>query len=143
MDRKTFIRNTGCACVGLMAGSAVVSLLQGCAAIPVCKAVVEEGKICVPLSEWPAEEHTRIVRAPQLEYDLLVVRKADGSYRALEMKCTHADNRLSANPKGLVCTLHGSTFGLEGEVTNGPAIAPLKTFPVYQEQNNLYIQVKS
>lgn len=50
-----------------------------------------------------------------------------GGLRALSATCTHlgCTVRQDAATGGFVCPCHGSRFGPEGEVTGGPAAAPL------------------
>jgi Rieske Fe-S protein len=64
---------------------------------------------------------------------VLLGRDAKGLY-AMTSTCTHegcdmiADGRVSGN--GVVCSCHGSTFDLNGNVTHGPATEPLAHFEV-------------
>ena len=130
------------ACLGLLAVTSGVSLLAGCASVPEFQATVNDNTIAVPLASFAADEKVKLVRAKQLPYDILLVRGEDKTHRALEMRCTHANNILSATPNGLHCNFHGSTFNLRGEVTNGPAMKPLKNFRTTEENNLITIYLK-
>ena len=44
------------------------------------------------------------------------------------MRCTHADYNLSFDGTGFSCSLHGSHFDEQGEVTKGPAEKKLTRF---------------
>lgn len=125
---------------GLAVAAGAASWLAGCAVAKqsVYKAQVQQKKIAVPLSLF-AEKNIQVVEAPGWEYNLLVVKEKDQSYKALLMKCTHQGFRLTADKSGLHCNLHGSTFDLEGRVTNGPAAHALTSFPVTQEKDFLLI----
>ncbi|MBC7425581.1 MAG: Rieske 2Fe-2S domain-containing protein, partial [Bacteroidia bacterium] len=58
---------------------------------------------------------------------------------ALVMKCTHQDWNLIVNPKGFNCSLHGSSFALDGSVTTGPPTDPLKKLTTTIKENQLII----
>ena len=58
---------------------------------------------------------------------LAVYRRADGAVSRRSAVCTHAGCIVHWNPLELCwdCPCHGSQFGAEGEVLNGPAVCPL------------------
>jgi cytochrome b6-f complex iron-sulfur subunit len=60
----------------------------------------------------------------------LIVRTAEATFVALSAICTHAGCTVSyaAGSRDVVCPCHGSTFELDGSVTNGPAQSPLDVF---------------
>jgi nitrite reductase/ring-hydroxylating ferredoxin subunit len=66
---------------------------------------------------------------------VIVGRDADGLY-AMTAMCTHLQCDMSQDGNGaleggeLECTCHGATYDLEGEVTGGPANAPLEHYAV-------------
>ena len=64
------------------------------------------------------------------------------SYTALWMKCTHQGTELHAFGDRLQCPAHGSEFKKNGEVQNGPAADPLRTFPVVVADNALKINLR-
>jgi cytochrome b6-f complex iron-sulfur subunit len=61
-----------------------------------------------------------------------VLRDPNNSERliAVNPKCTHqgCDVKWAAGQKRYECPCHGSTFGAEGEVLNGPATKPLAAY---------------
>lgn len=65
--------------------------------------------------------------------DVVVAHTADGFYALADM-CTHAEARLSQGRLKrcrIVCPLHGASFDLrDGRVLKGPAIAPVRCYPV-------------
>ncbi len=63
-----------------------------------------------------------------MEFDILLVKKSDGTYNALYMQCTHQSQPLTASKTGLFCSSHGSGFDLDGNVTIEPATRPLRKF---------------
>ena len=74
-----------------------------------------------------------------MDYDILLVKKTDGTYNALYMQCSHESQSLTANKSGLFCPSHGSAFDLEGNVTQQPAIKPLRKFKTSIENNSIKI----
>lgn len=97
--------------------------------------------LTVPASSF-GEGKLLVVRAPGLDFDVLLVKKADNNYTALLMKCTHQDNPLTATSSGLFCPSHGSSFDLEGRVTKEPALAPLRKYNTTITDNNITIHLK-
>lgn len=60
----------------------------------------------------------------------LIVRTDETTFIALSAICTHAGCTVhyAAGSRDVVCPCHGSTFELDGTVTNGPAQSPLDVF---------------
>lgn len=96
----------------------------------------------VPLSSFTEKNKMVIVRSGELEFDILVVKSAN-AYHALQMKCSHQDNPLTANASGLFCSAHGSTFDLEGNVTKEPALKPLKKYKTEWNASSVLIHTRS
>lgn len=138
-NRKDFLVAAGKAgCAMLMAGVAS-SVMQSCSAAKVYTTTADsQGHVMLPVSAF-TESSVRIVRVEKLAYDILVVKKSEEEYKALLMRCSHQDWALTANPRGLSCSLHGSTFDLDGKVTNGPASDPIKTLHVNKQNDQLII----
>lgn len=137
--RRNFIKTTCTACFGIAASAA---FLESCAPLPVYKTTVLNDKIDIPQTTFLAGETSKIIRAEQLEFDILLVNNGNGNYTALLMKCTHMDNSLVLNKTGLSCNLHGSRFNLEGDVTNGPATIGLQHFKTIASDNQITILLK-
>jgi nitrite reductase/ring-hydroxylating ferredoxin subunit len=129
------------ACAGSALGLTALSL-TGCGSLPLVKATQQNGGLAIPSSAF-AEATQVIVRHPKLSYDLLVVKRADGTHQALYLRCTHEDQPLSATAKGLHCTAHGSRFALDGTVTAGPATRPLLSYPVTNDGEFLTIRTNT
>jgi Rieske Fe-S protein len=63
--------------------------------------------------------------------ELIVTQPAPGTFTGLSAECTHAGcvvNRVEG--AALVCPCHGSRYGLDGSVQQGPAERALKSRPV-------------
>lgn len=139
--RRTFIKKSCTACVGLLAATSLASLLNSCASLPVYSTMVENNVIRVPLESIGPEEKMKIVRSKSLAYDVLLIIKDDKMHKSFLMKCTHQDNVLVANSNGLTCNLHGSTFNLNGKATKGPATRPLISLQTTEENNFIIINL--
>jgi Rieske Fe-S protein len=137
-SRKDFLNVSGKISCSLLLSGAVMSGLESCSGIKALTVKPEDGKIKLPLTAF-AESNMSILRVEGLQYDMMVAKKADQTYSAVLMRCTHQDWNLTANNKGLFCGLHGSSFDVDGHVTNGPATEALQTFKVEQKENYLLI----
>lgn len=127
-NRRAFIKQSCGMCLGAIGLGLLASQLSSCAPLPVYKTSAEKNLLTVPLSSFTDKATMLIVRNPNQEYDILLVKRSDGTYNALQMKCTHQDNPLTASQSGLFCSSHGSSFNLNGDVTKEPAISPLKKY---------------
>ncbi len=76
----------------------------------------------------------------------LAVARVNGKVYALHNLCTHQACPLSSGKiknGGLHCLCHGSVFDpATGEPTNPPATRPVKTYPVREADDVIYIAVK-
>lgn len=106
--------------------------------LPVMKVESTKGLIKVPFSAFTEKNNAVIVRNSQLEFDILLV-KSGNTFNALQMKCSHQDNPLTANASGLFCSAHGSTFDLQGNVTKEPALQPLKKYKTELTESTIII----
>lgn len=60
-----------------------------------------------------------------------VYRAEDGTARAVSARCTHLGCLVAFNPaeRTWECPCHGSRFGVDGAVLEGPAVRPLEEIP--------------
>jgi cytochrome b6-f complex iron-sulfur subunit len=65
---------------------------------------------------------------------VIVAKTVAGSYVALAAACTHQGTTVEfqSGANGFYCPTHGSRFGTNGMVLNGPASAPLRAYTVVQ-----------
>jgi len=137
IDRRQFIKTSCTACLGAL----ISSQLTSCApAFPVYKTKFEKGTVNVPLTSF-ATSNLVIVRDMQMDFDILVVKKAETDYQSIYMKCSHQSNPLTATSTGLFCSAHGSSFDLDGNVRTQPASAPLQKFKTDLNENFITITV--
>ncbi|MCW3084371.1 MAG: Rieske (2Fe-2S) protein [Bacteroidetes bacterium] len=130
-------------CVGLVGLGALATQLSSCAPLPVLKGESKDGIITVPIISFTEKSNVMIVRNAQLDFDIALVKNSDSDYTALLMKCTHQDNPLSLTKNGLYCASHGSAFDLKGNVTQEPALTPLKKFTTEITNSSILINTKS
>ncbi|OKS87578.1 hypothetical protein RG47T_3039 [Mucilaginibacter polytrichastri] len=114
------------------AGVAIGSLAS-CSTLPVYQTAISNQTVTVPASLFE-KSNLQIIQPKNLYYNIALKKENDGSYTALLLRCTHADNQLITTGNGYKCTLHGSAFNQEGQVTIGPAEKPLHKYPT--EINN-------
>ncbi|MBS1916243.1 MAG: Rieske (2Fe-2S) protein [Bacteroidetes bacterium] len=143
MQRRKFLKSSCNLCM-LAASGYLFSELAACspAAYHVFKTEIVNNHVEIPLTEF-AQSSLQFVRPNGWYYDIAVQKKADNSYEALLLQCTHQSNQLVPNGNGYTCSLHGSQFNKDGDVTKGPAEKPLKHYPVTVNQDKLSIQLKS
>ena len=85
----------------------------------------ESGRVAAPGS-------TLRITTPDGSTRIFLVRGQDGKLLALSMACSHwgSDVNYEAAKNQLVCPSHGSRFGLDGSVLEGPAGDPLDRYKV-------------
>ncbi|MFZ1688671.1 MAG: Rieske (2Fe-2S) protein [Flavobacteriales bacterium] len=133
MDRRKFILDSCRACAALAAIPAIATL-EGCGGAKALMLEPPEGSntLDVPTSNFAKSSYV-VVKTKKVGDDLLVAKQPDGSYKALVKRCTHKGGPLSVDGSDLKCSWHGSRFSMSGAVVNGPAAAPLKTYPATLE----------
>jgi Rieske Fe-S protein len=73
--------------------------------------------------------------------DVVVTQPSAGSFVGLSSACTHAGCKVANVSGGTInCACHGSKFGLDGSVVNGPATRPLAAKPVRVQGDSIVPQ---
>ena len=137
MERRDFLIK---GCVLCFGGGMLTSLLESCTSMPIYKAESHNRKLSIPLDKF-GENNFLIVRTPELNYDIAVIRNQESEYRSFVMVCTHADNQVNFNGKEFSCSLHGSLFNSHGEVLRGPAERSLVSLVTHKEENFIIIKL--
>lgn len=143
MQRKKFIRTCGLACLG---ATSIGALLQSCIPTKNITVTIEGDQLVIPKSDFTKKDGYYdyiVVNNSRLQFPIAIFRFATDEYSALLLQCTHQGNELNAYGDKLVCSAHGSEFDNKGNVTNGPATDPLRSFPIQIENNNILISLKS
>lgn len=68
-------------------------------------------------------------------YPVLISRGAGTQFFAFSGRCTHQGCVLP--PFGDACPCHGSSFNIDGTVSNGPATSPLAKYTIFFDGNDL------
>jgi Rieske Fe-S protein len=118
-------------------GTALISMLDSCTALPLYKTISENRKIKIPVSQFEKSDFL-IARPTDYNYDIAVIKNGN-SYLSLVMQCTHADNSLRFNGNEFYCNLHGSVFNKTGEVEKGPAEKRLISLKTEVQENELLV----
>jgi Rieske Fe-S protein len=126
MDRRSFVKQSCTMCLAVGAGMAIGSL-SSCATLPVYKTTMANNRVSVPVSIF-AQSDFQIIQPKDFYYNIGLRKESNGTYTALLLRCTHADNQLTPTGNGFKCNLHGSAFNKEGQVTQGPAEQSLKKY---------------
>ena len=75
--------------------------------------------------------------------ELIFIRSSEKEIKVLDSVCTHKHCTVGYDPekKLVVCPCHGSTFGLDGEVLEGPAEKPLKAFEAELDEDRIVFTI--
>lgn len=147
MNRKTFIKTCGIACLG---SAAMTTFLQSCGISKTINGTLKNSDLFIALSDFETKVANEIqfkkyviVNNDALKFPICVYRHDAKNYSALWMQCTHQGAELQVYGDKLQCPAHGSEFNNKGEVTNSPANKNLRTFPVTVINNQLQISLKA
>lgn len=127
MDRRNFLKQSCSLCLAGSSGMLIGSLASCAAVLPVYKTTMANNKVAVPISLFTNLDF-QLIQPKGLYYNIGLKKEKNGSYTALLLRCTHADNQLTTAGNSFKCSLHGSTFDNEGQVIEGPAVRPLKRY---------------
>ncbi|MEO7311685.1 MAG: Rieske (2Fe-2S) protein [Chitinophagaceae bacterium] len=146
MNRKKFI-STGC--ISCMGGGLMLSLLETCSSTKITNGKIAGSDMLVTIADFEITKGGKrkykkylVVENQILQHPICVFRFDEKNYEALLMKCPHQGAELQVFGDKLQCPAHGSEFNNRGKVENGPANAPLRTFPIIIENNELKISLK-
>ncbi len=141
MNRKQFMASCGLCVMGLPV------LLTGCAGTTYLSVPIDGDSLVVSSQSFASTSDPSknlryvVVHNDQLEYPICLYRFSDNNYTALLMRCTHQGTELQVFGDRLQCPAHGSEFNNQGEVQNGPADKPLRTFPVTVSGDQIKIRL--
>ncbi len=145
MNRREFVTRS---CVACLSTGTLSAMLTGCAPTRYSTGTLEANGLTIPKSEFAVLKKdiatTRqfiIVSHDKLEFPIYVFRISDSEYSALWMKCTHQGSELQASGDHLYCPSHGSEFDKNGKVAHGPAEKNLRSFPVTDRGDTLFIDM--
>jgi Rieske Fe-S protein len=140
MERKEFIRTSCNACLLMAAGYFLPSLTSCSPKYAVFKTDIVDKKVVMPITMFQ-QSAIQFVRPKGWYFDIAVEKKDEKNYLALLMQCTHQENQLTPTGNGFYCSLHGSRYDINGNVTKGPAEHRLERYKTHVENNNLIIEI--
>lgn len=139
MQRRNFIGN-----LAKGAGTLIVlpTLITACEEDPIGDPNGNNGDMLV-LDLTEAQNSALLSAGGFIIRDNIIVINSGGNYIALSSVCTHSACQVtySATNNNLPCPCHGSLFSISGSVLNGPADAPLETYPVTENGDVLEINL--
>jgi Rieske Fe-S protein len=137
MKRRGFIKNSCTICLAA-ATAGIMQALESCSPLELYRTEAIDKKINVPLSEFNAKEFL-ITRIRGEEYDLAIMKKNNGQFDAFQLRCTHADTALIYSGASFTCSMHGSIFDKNGNVTKGPAEQKLRSYRTEINKDTLIV----
>lgn len=142
MERRMFLKKACGVCV-LASTGILVNALQSCN-MPknLVKVEKKDGKLALDENLFLTNT-TILLRTNSWDYDIAVSKCVDGSFVAVEMKCSHYAESLSQTGRGFVCDAHGSVFDTQGKVQKGPAQRNLQQFRVGRENNQIVVHLSN
>jgi Rieske Fe-S protein len=127
--------------VGVLSGCGPVGGGQGTGVLsPHCSA-----QMCLDLTQSANAPLQTVGGALQISSPsgdvVILVRTSQSEVAALSAVCTHAGCLVSFDTQAndLACPCHGSRFGLDGSVVQGPASAPLRRYSATLAGNQVTI----
>lgn len=81
-----------------------------------------------------------LVERPEALLNVWVLHLMNGCFTAVWRVCTHGACDVEARAHELYCPCHGSRFGLDGAVLQGPATRALKAFKVVRQGDALVLE---
>jgi Rieske Fe-S protein len=126
MQRRDFLKGTCRICLLGSAGAAVIQLASCSPSFGqnIIKSEIADNKITIPIALFNTNTF-QLISPKKYPYEIALQKEADGTYKALLLKCTHYENQLQPTGNSYSCSLHGSRFNKEGAVLKGPASEPL------------------
>lgn len=146
MNRRDFIHTS---CISCAAGIGLLSLLQSCTTNKyVSNYTLEQNKISIKRSEFTTVKKGKtiqqkfiLIKPEKSPFPIALYQLPNDQFKALYLECSHQGCELNPYETTLVCPCHGAEFNTKGEVTQGPAELPLKTFITSSDADNVYIQI--
>lgn len=144
MERRDFLKGACRICLFGAAVATVATDLSSCspkiAGNNTFRPVIINNQVEMPLSMFD-NQALQVISPAKYEYEISVEKKADNTFKALLLKCTHYQNQLTTTGNGYTCSLHGSKFNKEGNVVKGPAEIPLQELKTQITKENLLIHL--
>jgi cytochrome b6-f complex iron-sulfur subunit len=115
--------------------------IGGCAGARYVVPRVADGRLLLPLAALD-QTGQAFLQAPGMQRPVYVRRLASGEISAVLASCTHQGCQPEPVADRLACPCHGSEFGFDGRVLQGPAERPLTRYEVGVEGSDLVVFVE-
>ncbi len=142
MERRKFLESACKACLLAGAGILIADLTACSPPMKITQLPITQNTVLLPAASF-TNAPLQIIRPEGWLYNIAVRKMAPDQYEALLLQCTHQQNQLLVQSNGYKCTLHGSQFGINGQVEKGPAESPLKKYITRVNQDQLVIQLEA
>jgi Rieske Fe-S protein len=145
MDRRQFIKSSCATCVSATLFSSV--MLTSCTPTKYISGTLNNDGLIVDKDQFKVGDKGSysafiVVRNENLLFPICIFRFSDQDYSAIWLKCAHMGAEVNVVGDMLQCPAHGSEYNNRGVVTNGPATANLRTFPVVVKNNELFVDLR-
>ena len=80
-------------------------------------------------------------RAPGVDFPIVMLRESPSQVIAFDARCPHLGCPVAGAQKLFICPCHGSLFGLDGKVQQGPAASPLVSLPTTFDGTTVSVKV--
>jgi cytochrome b6-f complex iron-sulfur subunit len=139
MRRRDFVQRLPMVASGMLLGASAASL-AACAGVAYIVPGTAPGRLAIGRSEL-GEDGQAFLQAPGMERPVYVRRLASGELVAVLASCTHQGCQPEPVGDRLLCPCHGSEFGFDGTVLEGPAERPLTRYPVSVEGEDIVVRL--
>lgn len=144
MERRAFVKSC---CISAASTSAMAGILSSCSTLYYANATKSGNSYAIAKSEFfylkkeeIKERSFVLIQNEKLGFPISVYKTPEGKVASL-LKCTHRGCELNVGGGIYACPCHGSEFNTSGNVLEGPAEENLRTFPITEDDENIYVQV--
>ena len=145
MNRRHFVKSC---CTGAVGTTAFGIGLHSCAPIYYANTSLSNNIITVEKSEFSGNKNNKeyirkfiMIKIETLEYPICLYKIGKEEYTASLMMCTHRGCELNVGGGIYSCPCHGSEFGNDGKLLEGPADKDLKTFKTELNNDKIFISL--
>lgn len=146
MKRREFISGSCTACLSL---ASLTTLITGCMSSKYIPGTLNKDGLIINTDDFKLLRNGKIIYHPYiivrneaLLFPICIYRFSNEDYTALWMQCAHQGAEVQVAGTHLQCPAHGSEYDNRGRVTNGPATAGLRTFPLTISNAELFIDLR-
>ena len=152
VTRKKFLIQLAVTGFTIGVSSAIASFISSCSiptgpqgtTLPTLSGTLNGNKVTVDITSGSALVQNGFAFVQYSGGSLLAARTSGGVYYAMTTTCTHQGciiNQYDSGSKEFVCQCHGSTFSVNGAVTNGPATSALRQYQTLVSGSQLIITI--